>query len=648
MRVGASFGKRVRNVQVLDPIPGTVWNRILKAAMKLLGVNVEEVEFSAGNLKSASGKSVAVETGHWVENTALLAADRIIATSPFLSDLNTAWGRDTIRLHLARSIWEPMLSAGLRVFVSSALARDAGVEKAILFVARPHDFDPIFLTSLCSNLELRFRRPGFSLIRSGRLYLVLWLLRSHVNSLKWRMKARIQSILSRRGGRGIEYNGLNSVLLMQESEVSLDRSYRTQPHWFFEDAGSLPFQTYIFQTGSMTVEPIDKGRLKEQGIQLVSGEDLALTRRSRASIPIQGRLSRDLRRCISKSLFERSDPRSAATTRLSRLFFTANRMTDFCLQANIKAFMTSENYYTEADAMNLVAPALGIHTMSYQISNKDLVGPFLLTNSDTMFTFSSLYHDLWINDGIRPGSFVDIGYTYDSSFQLVRDRSNDHRLRLQEAGANFVICFFDENSTVRKYVLTTPTEHILELRKLMQMVLDDPSVGLVVKSKQLATSPRFLDGISTIRDSVAATGRYIELIYGTRRNIVFPAEAAQCADVTIGHAAGATAVLEGVLTGSRGILLNPYGLTGANDRLYAQADIVFPSMTDALEAIRDFRAGVPERRDLGDWSPIIDQFDPFRDGRAGHRMRAAIEQVTTGASGPNPTLELQVQGKQRI
>jgi hypothetical protein len=125
------------------------------------------------------------------------------------------------------------------------------------------------------------------------------------------------------------------------------------------------------------------------------------------------------------------------------------------------------------------------------------------------------------------------------------------------------------------------------------------------------------------------TGRYLELAAGAHRNIVFAAEAALSADLAVGHALGATAALEAALAGARAVLINPYGTTGANDTLYAQGDIVYPSLEAALEAIAAFRGGVSARAGLGDWSAILGRFDRFRDGRAGHRMRAVLEAIVT-------------------
>ena len=52
------------------------------------------------------------------------------------------------------------------------------------------------------------------------------------------------------------------------------------------------------------------------------------------------------------------------------------------------------------------------------------VKPVMMTNADTMFTFSSHFHNRWSEEGIKPKKFIDIGYLYDSSFGLIKGRVN--------------------------------------------------------------------------------------------------------------------------------------------------------------------------------------------------------------------------------
>jgi hypothetical protein len=121
--------------------------------------------------------------------------------------------------------------------------------------------------------------------------------------------------------------------------------------------------------------------------------------------------------------------------------------------------------------------------------------------------------------------------------------------------------------------------------------------------------------------------RYVEISHGSHRNTVFPAEAALAADIAIGHVFGATASLEAARAGRRSLMLNEHGFKGVHDHVYERAEIVFSSLGDALEAVRRYRAGDPAHAELGDWTPILDYFDPFRDGDSGRRMRSLLNEL---------------------
>jgi len=634
LRFSASFKGRTRNIQVLDPIARNAWQRLLIGVIRLMGFTVQEARFFEAHLEIPTGESVSLAAVRLSSERALSAAEQIVENSSFLSELNSAWGRNTVSLNIARDIWQSLRHTTTRVLVASVLARQAGVERAVILIDRPHDFDVAFVSNLVTNLDIHFTRQSLELSRNGRFFLVFWLLRQQTMSWGWKLQALLLRLLGRSVPSKVVSSDQPSVLLIQEAEVSLDRSYRTQPHWFFENEGRLPFRTYIIEDRFIADFTEDSGELSDQGIQLVSRKELTQAKFRGPSLPIGKQLRRGLRGCILRSILGGSGPSISSAISIGRLMFTANLMISFCRQANVKAFLTLANYYREVDAIQLIAPALGIRTLSYQSSNLPFSVPSILTNADTMLVFSSKCRNLWNHNTIHPESFVDIGYPYDTSFDLVRQRAATYRLKLEAAGARFIICYFDENATKEKYGEISYEDNQRDLMALMQLVLDDPTVGLVIKTKLQRFSPRLIPEISSIWESVEATGRAIELGFGPRRNLVFPAEAALCADLTIGHAVGSTAVLEGATVGTRGILLNPLGAISANNELYDQADIVYPSLEAALDAIRGLRTGTPERQNLGDWAGIIDEFDPFRDGRAGHRIRSLLEEAVMTPSVP--------------
>ncbi|MEO7774999.1 MAG: hypothetical protein ABIT36_01220, partial [Steroidobacteraceae bacterium] len=190
---------------------------------------------------------------------------------------------------------------------------------------------------------------------------------------------------------------------------------------------------------------------------------------------------------------------------------------------------------------------------------------------------------------------------------------------------SFVLCYFDESVQHDRWGCLHADDHRAELAALASLLLEDPSVALVVKSQFERNSPSRLYAGDALFERARATGRYVELCVGSHRNIVFPAEAALSADLCIGHLIGATASLEAALAGVCSVLLNPTGLRTDWDSIYARADIVYPSMQALLEAIVAARRGGTTHASLGDWSTILPEFDGFRDGRAAQRLRELIE-----------------------
>lgn len=633
-----------RNIQVLDQLLKRGWPAVLRKIMKLFGFYIEEAIFVAGHLRMPDGKSVYSAAREKSIDLAFMAAERILMRSKFLKRLNQIWGHNTIFKRVARTLEMPAFQIALRFMVAETLLHKAGYDKGFLVVQRFPSFDPDLVCGFSPSLKVYFYRSWVcprsgapfnpsgwqEFIKRRRASVLFLLMFAKLSETKCILKTLCAERSKTKESLKVREAALQSLLVLNEDDLSLDRSYRTQPHWLFPDDGKPGFRTMVLHTGPAERLPVESEALKKQGIIPISRKNqYSLSRNHRPTHPIQKRLNKGLRRSVFASLFG-----SSAEVRLSfeiaRLLSAAKTLVVLCEWGNITAFMNCDNYLVEADAMELIAAELGITTIAYQYSNVGMIGPIMMTGADIMATFAPLYHQLWIRGELQPKQFVDVGYIYDTSFKYVRARAKACRLKLIEAGAQFIICYFDENPQDNKYSLINTDDYCSEILALLRLLLEDPSIGLVIKTQFQWNSPQYFEDIADIRAAAEASGRYVELNHGIHRNIIFPAEAAISSDMAIGHSVGATAPLEAALVGVRSILLNPYGIRGDNDTLYARADIVYPSMTTALEAIHGFRSGVPEYARLGDWSPIIDHFDPFRDERAGHRLRKLLERVVLG------------------
>jgi hypothetical protein len=520
----------------------------------------------------------------------------------------------------------------LRRYAADTLFRQSGERDAVVILEEPDVVLPCLYTDPASGLKIELYRPSAARSLRQRVYPYLWLIRQQYRKFLW----RLENLRAKEAARFDRGDDNPALLLLQEDDLLPDRSYRTQPHWLDPEDPPLPFPTFIIQPEWNEMTPACVEMNPGSGIRNLPLRTWSLFRGTKEAQPLRKLLCREKRACLARS-FAGPGSESPALFPLVRLMDTAADLVAFCSEKGIRTFMTCENYFTAADAMQVIAGPLGIRTVSYQYSNMSRVGPSMMTTADTMVTFSPLYHERWTHPAIAPRQFHDTGYLYDGAFKRLRERAEMHRQSLMNSGARFILCFFDENAFRGKYELVLREDLVEEIRTLLTLIVNDPSWGLVIKSQFQRHSPTRFPELAELRAAAGSTGRYSELTHGTVRNIVFPAEAALVADVAVGHAVGATAALESALSGTRTILLNPYGMKTENDRLYEQADIVYSSLDSALAAIREYRAGKPERAGLGDWSPVLQAFDPFLDGGAAGRLRSFLEKEMKESSPRDPS-----------
>ncbi len=611
----------VVSVQVLNPIKNSFHSRLLRKCMRLLAIEVSEAEFYAGHLRTKEGENVWTAAQTALNHVAYNSARRTVDKSNVLTALNEQWDRNTILLYLSKYFFR---SAGYRghhtifkILIADALSRDQGGKKHHLVLGLPLGFTPDLFEDIGGILNLSTYSIKEWSIKKTRLSVLLLIT---FVSLKRFLKRTVSIFQSK-----LDFGDITTpaLLLLQEDDLSLNRSYRGQPHWLFQEDKPPQFRTLIINSGSQRYMEFDRNKLTEYNIYCVPKDALYC---HSGKHPVQNKINHALRSLLYLSIF---GPRASVgiSFELALLFMKSSLLTDFCVSQNIKAFMTCENYYLDADAMNLVGHDLNVHTFSYQYSNMLEVGPIMKTTADTMFTFSPLFHEGWCNNGIRPKEFVDVGYIFDFSFGLVGERARELRKRLTNNGSQFTICYFDESvqDNSDKYGIMSINDHYQEISALAKLVIQDPSTAVIIKTQFKRNSPGVMFKGNKILESAKATGRFVELLYGKCRNIVFPAEAALASDLVIGHVVGATAALEVALVGNRCILLNPYSTKALNVDIFSLNDIIYPSMDDALEAVKQYRAGVDDCARLGDWSTIIDLFDPFRDGQSARRLREALE-----------------------
>lgn len=613
---------RPAQLRVLDPLAVRGLRGALVRALRWSGVTVEEVPFFTGQLQTPTGEAVYLPAKNAATDLALESARRLVGRSRQLGALNSQWGRATILKIVAGSLATPALETMLRVFSADALRResDAGEtsafrqtgRSALLLLRRRWGIDADLLPQDPRGLRVAFCgacSPDWRRVNRTTVLLMpvlMWIRGT---------KGRRADLPSPAGP---------ALLLLQEDELSVDRSYRTQPHWLFPEDGTPPFRTLVLQMSPGAALPADLDRLRRHGLDVIPLGALQQVDRRRVPSDVRRRLRGSVLRCVLTAVTGRRDEVDAMFEVVKTLLI-ARQLAALCVAQSVRAFLVAENYMAHADAMLLVAPLLGVRTLSYQYANRVAkVVPRMLTTADVMILMSPFFEARWTTSGIRPLRFESAGYLFDRSFSQLRARASAHRAGLASRGARFVIGYFDESVQFDKYGLVSERDHVDELGALLDLVQRDPTIGLIVKSQFSRNAPEKFPQLADAIERARATGRYLELTVGAHRNIVFAAEAAMAADITIGHLAGATAALEAALAGARSILLDPYRFSTDQRQIFDRGFILYPSLNAGLTAIAGLRRADPDCAQVGDWSPILTVFDPFRDGRAALRLRRLI------------------------
>jgi len=606
-------------VHVLEALPGGPRGRCLRAVARMLGVEIAPTRFFAGHVRAGREEVAYLAALRRSIPAAHGAARRAIDASPLLHELSEVWGRAPIEIRIARALWWPTMESLLRIEAARALAHAVGGEASVILRRTA-------VTADCledrDGLVLRWYAGPKARESLVHRLLALWWLRQRMMGVRFKIQAGLGQVRPELG----RTPGTPSVLIPQEEESSEDWSYRTQPSWLF--AGSDAIRVVRIASSVFPAPPSDRNASTPTFVS--TGEFHALRGEPRLTSVLRS----TLRRVAAAALVARSDSLPALAA-VGRLLYFADRMAAVSRAATVKVFVCSENAMIYADAMQMVAQDSGVRTVSFQYSNMAQVAPVMKTAQSCMLTFAPLYHDR-LRWPAWNGRIVDVGYPFDYAFARLRERAELHRKDLASRGAQFVLAYFDESVQSDRWGLISESDHERELGRLLDSLLSDPGLGLVLKPQFQRNAAARMSRLATRFDAARRTGRLLELSHGVHRNVVFPAEAALTADLAIGHVVGATASLEAALAGRRSLLLNPYGFTGANDALYARADIVYRTMDDALDAIDRHRRGEPGAVRLGDWSEILPAFDAFRDGRAAERTREFIQRLLDGGADGAP------------
>jgi hypothetical protein len=321
---------------------------------------------------------------------------------------------------------------------------------------------------------------------------------------------------------------------------------------------------------------------------------------------------------------------SIEVTELFRFNATYALHYDFFKSMNIKANVGLENFSTADVPKYLALKYAGGARLCYQISNINT--PNIHDRgvvSDVYFPFGPHYRKAVEESHSHVTSFLPAGYVTDYCFKSVKDKSQQLRSRLKEAGAKFVVTFFDEGFGVGR---THPTREEASRNHdfFAQLVLDHHDVAVIFKPKKIQFSPD-----SALVKQAIGTNRFVVLNEGRYLINTFPAEAALASDITVGLFQSGTTNLESMVAGVPTFFLDLHKLYYLPEYSFGRDQLVFDNRERLKAALSALKNGGTYFKPK-EFTDLVKSKDPFQDGRAieriGDYVRWLIEQFDAGKS----------------
>lgn len=402
---------------------------------------------------------------------------------------------------------------------------------------------------------------------------------------------------------------------------------------FFWQQSSLPAQDIVTLFG-LARDPLNEQKrmeLREHGLQALVIHPRATTV---ADVPIHR--PRDVRPTSSLRLAGRREASDALEGRwlnhqLRAYTALRDRWADLCEAHQIKVHVSWYKYDATHCAMTDALRRVGGVSVIYQRAYEEFPSAETTIGADVVFGFSSTGVDLERRSHSRIAYRVTTGYLGDHRFALLRARAGAVRAALQQHGARRILAFCDENSHDEE---RWSLGHSLTRRNyafVLETVLRTPWLGLVIKPKAPATLRQRLGPVSRLLVQAEATGRCFIYQEGTLQGAYPPAAAALAADVFVhGHLCAATAGMEAALAGVPALLMDGEGWSISPLYQLGVGRVVFTEWDHLWRACVEHwhrPGGLPG---FGDWSPILPELDPFRDGRAAERMGTYLQWLLEG------------------
>jgi hypothetical protein len=219
---------------------------------------------------------------------------------------------------------------------------------------------------------------------------------------------------------------------------------------------------------------------------------------------------------------------------------------------------------------------------------------------------------------------------------VAKEKATKIRKRLMESGVKKIVFVVDEYSTNDN---RWHTGHELQRENysyILKEVLRTPWLGVIFKPKVAADlRDRLGVEVSTLLSKAEKQGRcFIYQESNRYTTAASPALAALSADICIhGDLSSGTAAIESALVGIPTLLIDREGCPDSKFYEIDGNNVIFSNWPDVITTVMQYFTAPESVSGFGDWSSIIDEMDPYRDGLASKRMGTYLHWLIEGFNG---------------
>jgi hypothetical protein len=305
---------------------------------------------------------------------------------------------------------------------------------------------------------------------------------------------------------------------------------------------------------------------------------------------------------------------------------------NFFKKYDVKIFLTwfkcGSTHMAIADAVKENGGIAVLWQLSFQgFVETDSKGDF-----DISFCYSKFDHEIETAALSNNKYTIITGYQRDHASLLNKSNAASLRKKLCDHGAEKIIFAIDENSVEDSRWHTGHKLQQDNYSYILEKVLDIPWLGVIFKPKSPISLRQRLGSINNLLEKAEETGRcYIYEISGQNTSLAPPVLAALSSDICVsGHLGAGTAALECALAGVPTLLIDREGCPESKLYELPEGKVIFKDWPSAIEGIMENFNSPSGIDGFGDWSSIINDLDPFRDGNAAKRMGTYLHCLIKG------------------